>query len=744
MADVEDRGGVEDEPPGLGWTTLFGWITVYAACVLIATYPLVLTFGSTLPGSLGDPLQHLWIMRWYRTCLLEGRSVVFCPDIQYPVGAPLGNFSPLHLQSLIFLPLSLALGNDILAFNMAWLAGLVFTGVGTLVLTWHVLRDRPCAGFAGLMAMLSGPMLLHARAHLELIYVGSIPLFLVAWLRFVDRPGWARLATAALAYIVVAMSAAYYAVFAIVPAGLYAAWKGVGAGWRGVRPWAVARVGWFLGFGALTLPMLFFLFASQLWSMSHGYALPRTSHEFNAYGAPLWGYFIPTIFHPLGRLVMPVDAYAAAGYGWGMGERASYLGLVTLLLVHRAAARRAGFRMAGFWWATFALLLVLSFGASWHIGPHKVWLPASWLKRWFVGFQMIRVPARFNLLVAVAAAVLAGAGLRHLLARLPNRPARSLAFAALAAIAVADLSMVPFAACPVPPMPSSYAWLLGRDPGATILEVPQFGSGGTELSAKCAYWQSIHRGKTTGGYSGSANVRFDYLMIGPAPFEANRLTSPDFLADPGRETFGVTPEVDALGYTWLYMTVHDLRYIVLHKEAVPEAPSVRLDRVRELLGPALIYEDGATGVYDRARLRPPSRPVLLCTEGWRPAWGAGVARILPKLARVVIYNPDPDRELTLTFVGSAFRRERAVLVRRQGDVVARWSVRPDVSQVCTSPPFHLPEGIQELTIESDRESPPHRRSEEAIPGDRRPYSLKVAGLALQAVPQVASQARDRH
>ena len=41
---------------------------------------------------------------------------------------------------------------------------------------------------AGLLAMLSAPVLLHAQAHLELVFLGSVPAFLSAWLDFVDRP----------------------------------------------------------------------------------------------------------------------------------------------------------------------------------------------------------------------------------------------------------------------------------------------------------------------------------------------------------------------------------------------------------------------------------------------------------------------------------------------------------------------------------------------------------------------------
>ena len=208
----------------------------YLVCLAIATWPRVLSFRSCLPERF-DSLQHLWIMRWYKTCLLEGRPVFVCPEIQHPIGAPLGNFSSLHLQALLYLPLSLATANDALCYNLIWLFGLLTTGLGTYVLIWYVLRDRACAAFGGMLAMLNTPLLMHAHAHLELIYVGGFPLFLVAWMRFVDRPGRARLVLAALGYLVLAMSAAYFLVFAIFPAALYVVWQALRGGWRSAWPW---------------------------------------------------------------------------------------------------------------------------------------------------------------------------------------------------------------------------------------------------------------------------------------------------------------------------------------------------------------------------------------------------------------------------------------------------------------------------------------------------------------------------
>ncbi len=124
-------------------------LTIFVAVALFASYPLISTIGRNVPGSLYDPLQHLWIMKWYRSCLLEGRSPLICPGLQFPVGAPIGNFSPLHIQSLLFIPLTILLGNDVLAFNLVWLTALVTTGLGTALLAWQAVHDRAASLFAG-------------------------------------------------------------------------------------------------------------------------------------------------------------------------------------------------------------------------------------------------------------------------------------------------------------------------------------------------------------------------------------------------------------------------------------------------------------------------------------------------------------------------------------------------------------------------------------------------------------------
>ncbi|MBX6311629.1 MAG: hypothetical protein IRY99_01700 [Isosphaeraceae bacterium] len=705
-------------------------LPLYATLIALATFPLLLSLPSTLPGSLTDPLQHLWILRWYKTCLCEGRWPLLCPEIQHPVGAPLGNFSPLHWQALLYLPLSTLFRNDALCFNLIWLFGLLLTGMGTYILIDRFLRDPACAALGGMLAMLSGPMLLHASAHLELIHLGGVPLFLAAWVRFVDRPSWGRLAAAAGLYLFVALCAAYYVPLSAVPAALYVASRAIRAIGRRDGVWLRSRAAWLAGFVALVGPALALVFANQLWALAQGYALERSMYEFRKYGAPPWTYLVPTPRHLLGRL-LPSDPYA--DFRGTLWERASYLGVVTLGLLLYAAGAWVRFPRASYWWACLALLVLLGWGAEGQIGPYRVPLPAAWLKAHGAAFRQVRVPARFNLLVAVVAALIASAGLRHLLGRFTGRRWRSAVVAGLALVALVDLAQVPFPIATIPPVPPAYARLLRRHPGATLLEVPQYPSDGAYLTAIAAYWQSQHRGRSSTGYSGQANIRFDNLVTRNAPFLARRLEDPRYLADPNSGPFcDIVSGVAFDDYVWLYATALGFDHIVLHRWSDPHyLPPPGLERARARLRPAEVEEDAAVIIYARDRLPPPRRPAILPMLGWRATWDGRPSRVAERRATLAIYNPDPERRLTLTLEARAFRNPRTVRLMSDAVELGRWVIEPDRFRTYTSPPLRLPAGLRELMLLSDADERPHLRSEAAWETDRAPYSLRVIRLRIE-------------
>jgi hypothetical protein len=742
FAAIEPVSGARGPAGRLGLGTVVAAAGLYTVAVVAATFPTVLTFGSRVP-SLGDPLVHLAVMKWYKTCLREGRFPFLCPEWEYPVGAPIGLFSPMHLQGLLYLPLS-SVFSDALCYNMIWFFGFWVTGLGTLLLAWQVTRDRLAATLAGLMAMLSGPMTLHARGHLELIYVGTVPLFLAAWLRLLERPSGRRLVAAAALYVLVAMSAAYFTILTVLPAGLAWMAEALRAG-RGNRGrWLKERTPWLIGFLVLTLPGLVLLFAGHLWTSAHGFSLERSKPEFDRYGTSLWTYVLPSALHGLGR-VLPWKVEGAAWSG-PLVECSSYPGIVALVLLVYAAVGRVRFPRWGFWWATAGLVVVLSLGSVGRLGAWPVGLPASWLWRWFFAFRWIRVPARFNLIAMVVVAVIAAAALKDWLARLRKRSARWAVFGVLVLAVVVDLATVPFETFALPPLPACYAVLTRSQPGATFLEAPHYPSAGATLYAICGYWQSLHRGKTIAGCGGHLNLVLDNLTLANSPFNVWRLMDSHYLQDPESETFDLVSGVAFDDHVWLYLWAHQFDYVVLHQR--PELNvdfDVHLDRLKARLTAARVYDDGSTIVYARARLRPPRRPTVLCTRGWRQriAFGAGRVAAVEPTATLAVYNPEPAQPLVVTLEGFALAQPRTVRLLWGSKELACWSLWPQQIQEVSSPPFQLPAGLHELTLQCDGAPPPARPGAIFAPKPRVTVALLVSRVALRSSAPAALAARGR-
>jgi hypothetical protein len=127
MADEPDEAA-GSRP--LGWKALVLILAFHFGALAIATHPAVWNFRWGMAAT-EDAWVHVWTLRWYKSCLLEHRSILFCPEIQYPAGAPLGSLSPMQFQALLYLPLSFLISSDTICYNILWITGLLLTGLGT-------------------------------------------------------------------------------------------------------------------------------------------------------------------------------------------------------------------------------------------------------------------------------------------------------------------------------------------------------------------------------------------------------------------------------------------------------------------------------------------------------------------------------------------------------------------------------------------------------------------------------------
>jgi hypothetical protein len=487
----------------------------------------------------------------------------------------------------------------------------------------------------------------------------------------------------------------------------------------------------FLG---LAVPALMLIFSAQIWAVSQGIVLRRSLSEFASYGSPIWGYVLPTRLHPM-FAVFPVNSYNPVGYP--DVECAAYLGVVTLLLIGYAAFHRGTFPGSRFWWLAFGGLAVLSMGAYWRVGSHKIPMPGLWLRAYVPIFQSIRVPARFNLLVCGIGAVLAGSGLVRLLARFRTPWGRGAVFGSAIILLVADMNMVPFMTDTIrPTMPACYAWIRERNPRAALLEAPALPSwSGLPLTSTCGYWQSSHRMSTSAGYSSFPNTAFDDLIVDDSPISGISLLNPDRLAKPDSLAIGILPKMSFTDYIWMITTRNRFDYILLHRwdDTINERLPA-FQKLVALLRHALVFEDANTLVYDVKKLAAPSRPVVLCETGWR-IWRERLGpamRVVEKTGQIGLYIPESGGSPVLSIDARSYLHPRQVVLRSGDITLARWEISHGPVRTFTTPPLALPAGMHSLTLESDAEERPRHLPDQSASWDAHKYSLQVYRLEVRA------------
>ena len=297
-----------------------------------------------------------------------------------------------------------------------------------------------------------------------------------------------------------------------------------------------------------------------------------------------------------------------------------------------------------------------------------------------------------------------------------------------------DLGQEPQARFPVPAIPPVYARILARDPDAVLFEAPHFNTA-FRLPSSITYWQADHGARTSAGYTANFNMIHENLLTYSSPFLVHRLADPTYLDDPESESFDLVQDMPFEPYTWLYLTHHGFDYVVLHHASgsYPEMPTLRLDRLEGLLAHARVDEDDEAVVFARERLRPPTRPVLLCTEGWgmRFPWRGRMLCQASRSAEVVLFNPPGEREIRIAIEATAYEAPRQVRLLEGGRELARWTVPPGPFATFTSPPLRVGEGFHTLTIASDGESTFPRQEGLPVSEYGQPFGLLAASIRLQ-------------
>jgi hypothetical protein len=683
-------------------------LALYLLIAIVVTYPLVLHFGTHLPGDGRDAWQNYWDYWWLRTALAEGHNPYQAALLYAPYGAPLYLHTLNPFNGLVTLPIQIAFGLTA-AYNTVVFLSLTLAAYFAYLLVTFVSGSR-LAGFVGGVIYAFGSYhFAHLLGHANLLASEWLPAYILCLLAASAATGRRRLLLAVAgvaALLLLTFCDWQYVLFAGIFTALYGPYMAIAR--RSVIPLLVAgAIGscWLV----LALPIL----------------LP-TARELRDTAATRVTVFGPDRFSAdLLSLVVPSPLQA----WWGSAaeriggkataplvERAVFLGFLPLALA--GVGLWLGRRRATFWAVAALLFAVLALGPTLQIAgqtPGGIPLPYRLLER-IPGVNVSRVPARFALLVTLCLAVLSGLGLVGLAGRFPRlRRPRILAVATpllvLALLAEHFAAPYPLTAVEEPPF---YRQLAADHEAGAVLELPFVMTRATSL-----FGQTVHGKPIIGGY---LSRQLDYPLLALPPFAAPTAGSP---------TGDIVPPTDSNMGAWM-LRLSNVRWIVV----LLDDPKLNREEIatflRDYAEPTPLYTDARMAVY---RPKPAGAPTFLLrpAEGWHePEALADKRRMrwLPWSADLDTWSlSDGPQSGTLGFEAWSFDQPRRLAVSIDGQPIGEWLVaEPKRYEL----PLTLTPG--QHRIEFRTLDPPERPVRTVGGEDTRLISIGVTGVELKTKP----------
>ena len=439
---------------------------------LLFTWPLpaqLTTHLAALEGP-GDPYLNLWILGWDLHTLhtdpgrlLTGR--IFDANIFHPAAGTLAYSEHLILQAMALLPLYRLTGDVVLCYNVLLIASLAASGLAMHAYARLVTGSERGAWIAGL-AWAFWPYRVARLIHLQLQSLYFLPLALlflhrtIAGRRRRDVIGLGVCAglqaVSSLNYGIIAGVGLCVAAVAILLA--VGRWRSAG---HLVRLATAAVIGI-----VVVAP-----FAYPYWNVQRREGFARNLYEASHHAARPVSYLQVTEQNRLyGRSHLLTARDARGGLREGRVDGPEHVLFPGFAL--------SALALAGIWWGrrsasrpvVWAMLALAAVGFTLSLGPDGVrWLYAA-AYHYVFGFQAIRAPARFGVLVVCAMAVLAALAF----ATMPGgrRVRRAVGLTATLLLSIEYIS-APLPYVPRPPVSTPVGRWLADAPGpGAVIHLP--------------------------------------------------------------------------------------------------------------------------------------------------------------------------------------------------------------------------------------------------------------------------------
>ena len=573
---------VEPQRASSGRRDAFLVTFVYLALTIALAWPLPLGLARDIPGDFGDPLFSAWAMAWDATHLGRGwwSANIFAPQ---PLALAYSeHFLPQGLQAL---PIYWATRNPILGYNLVFLSTFVLSGLGMFLLARELTGSR-AAGFVAGLAYAFSPFRVASIPHLQVLSAAWMPFVLYGLRRHFSTGRLRPLAGAAVAWIAQNLSCGYYLLFFSPVVALYLAWELTTRRLWTDRRALTRAAGMCAVVFIVTLPFLLpYLELRRLGFDPRSLTeTKRFSADVYAYftadpGLWFWGPRASAWPRAEGSLfpgltIVLLAAFGAVAQHTWTGKRQGRspawhrllmamviaCWLAVLLLLFGKSIRLPGLRITEFsrtmivaagasavllavsplwraalrrWLATPAGIfsIITIFAAAMSLGPditakgREVAGTSLYTAfyRFVPGFDGLRVPARYAMIVTLGLAVLGSLGLAAI-----DRRRRHYASVAAGALIVFEAIAIPIpinqysaeytqpGLAPLPRVvatggagaPAVYGFIAQLPASAIVIELPL---GEPAFDVRYMWYSTLHWKRLVNGYSGGAPLHYEFL-----------------------------------------------------------------------------------------------------------------------------------------------------------------------------------------------------------------------------------------
>lgn len=563
-----------------------GILSVFLAYVLLTllmTYPAITQLNTHLIGNGDDMWVHYWNNWWVKRVLQQGGSIYHTPLLFHPTGVSLVLHNFAWVNIVLWLILEPLLGG-ISAYNLTFLIHIPLCGLGAFLLMRHLTANNVISFASGLIYAFWPYRMLHAN-HPNLIAGEGFPFLMLVLLRLAR--GKTPVRDGLIAGLLVAFigyTRWQFLVLAAFMIALYLAYLLIWERQKWNQQLVIGLALMVVVSSVLVTPGLYPLIREQLMG---GMPEEVDLAHFDSEKQDLLTYVVPQPQHPLSPIYDRIFSHYAAGAA--RPRYSAFLGHIVVGLVILGTTRQWRRDLTKFWLALAGLCFVLALGPHpWfrRVPYYDIPLPYR-LIGWLPPVKLLGPPRRFNVLLGLPFAILAGYGALALRKWLANRRmGRQLAQPAVFVGLLGTLLMVDYLSVPFDTVPAyvpRFYHDLGQEPGDfAVLGLP----GARKHAEYYMFYQTMHERPMLSGH------------VSRLPPQALEFMSSVPFLDGMYYTYHKEATIDTslpdVSHQLSRLDQAGFRYLVLHKNFVP---TQRLAEWQSWLAALPRYEDDEVIVY---------------------------------------------------------------------------------------------------------------------------------------------------